>query len=191
MGAGEMQKDSILRYEDGEEIFAEDSIGKEFYIIEDGKVEISQRIDGNKIIIAVLGKSDFFGEMAAITDAPRTATAISVGKTELVSLSIEVILQRMQADPQFTISLFQTLITRLRSTTSTLRILIARMYALDAGFVEAMFPAERHLKTEEESERLKEELKFRGKQIERQQAIIMQLSESIEIQRKLLEHKEA
>ena len=134
-----MSEHHILNYEDNEVIFEEGSIGDEFYIIESGKVEISQRIGGRKTAIAVLEKGDFFGEMAALTDAPRSATARAVGKVALMSFSIESLLQRMQANPQFTVSLLQTLINRLRSTTSTLRTLIARLYALDAGFVKNTF----------------------------------------------------
>lgn len=182
MGKRKIHGDDILYYEDGEVIFEEDSVGKEFYIIEDGKVEISQRIDGRKIAIAVFGTGDFFGEMAVITDAPRSATATAVGKTTLLSLSTERILQRMQADPQFTVNLFQTLVTRLRSTTSTLRTLIARMHAIDAGFVEAMFPDDRYMKAEEMIRYLKEQIEFKDRQSERQQVIIMQLSENAEAQ---------
>ena len=135
-----MKIDQILYYEDGEVIFEEGSVGKEFYTIESGKVEISQRINGKKIVIAVLGKGDFFGEMAAFTDAPRTANAYAVGKVVLTSFSIESLLQRMQTNPRFTVDLLQTLINRLRSTTSTLRTLIARLYAIDAGLVKDVLP---------------------------------------------------
>ena len=178
IGEREMHRDDILYYEDGEVIFEEDSIGKESYIIEDGKVEISQRINGKRIAIAVFGAGDFFGEMAVITDAPRSATATAVGKTTLLPLSDEMLLQRMQTDPQFTVKLFQTLVTRLRSTTSTLRTLISRMYAIDAGFVETIFPDERYMKAEEMIRYLKEQVEFKDKQIEHQQAIIRQLSEN-------------
>ncbi len=173
-----MYRDDILYYEDGEVIFEEDSIGKKFYIIEDGKVEISQRIDGKKVTIAVFGAGDFFGEMAVIADAPRSATATAVGKATLWSLSPEMILRRMQADPQFTVNLFQTLVTRLRSTTYTLRTLISRMYAIDTGFVGTMFPDERYIKAEEMIRYLKEQIEFKDRQIEHQQAMIKQLSEN-------------
>jgi len=171
-----MHKDDILHYEDNEVIFEEDSIGKELYIIENGKVEISQRIDGKKTTIAVLEKGDFFGEMAVITDAPRSATAKAIGRTTLKSFSEELVLQNMQSNPRFTVNLLQTLVNRLRSTTSTLRILIARLYALDAGFVGNMFPGRHNLEADEMIKYLKKQIEIKDKQIERQHAIIMQLS---------------
>ena len=138
-----MNNSHILYYENGEVIFEEGSIGKEFYIIESGKVEISQRINGGKTLIAVLGNGDFFGEMAALTDAPRSATAKAIGKTTLMPISMEDVFRRMQTNPQFTASLLQTLVNRLRSTTSTLRTLIARMYTLGYSFMEGVTP-EKH-----------------------------------------------
>ena len=141
-----MNNSHILYYEDGEVIFEEGSIGQEFYIIESGKVEISQRIDSGKTLIAVLGNGDFFGEMAALTDAPRSATAKAIGKTTLMPISMEEVFRRMQTNPQFTASLLQTLVNRLRSTTSTLRTLIARMYTLGYSFMEGVTPEKHPLK---------------------------------------------
>ena len=135
--------DRIVQYEDGEVIFEEDSIGEEMYIIQSGMVEISQRIDGRKTTIAVLGRGDFFGEMAMFTSEPRSATAAAIGKTTLLSFSMEEILQHIQTNVQFAITLFQTLVNRLRSTTSTLRTLIARMYEFGDGFTKDMLPEKR------------------------------------------------
>jgi CRP-like cAMP-binding protein len=136
----------IVQFEDGEVIFEEDSIGNEMYIIESGKVEISQRIGGRRTTIAVLGRGDFFGEMAMFTGAPRSATASAVGRTTLMSFSMEEMLQRMQTNAQFAVTVLQILINRLRSTTSTLRTLIARMYEFGEGFAEGIFPERRAMK---------------------------------------------
>ena len=136
----------IVQFEDGEVMFEEDSVGNEMYIIENGKVEISQRIGGRRTTIAVLGNGDFFGEMAMFTGAPRSATAPAVGKTTLISFSMEEMLQCMQTNTQFAITVLQILINRLRSTTSTLRTLIARMYEFGEGFTEGIFPEKRSLK---------------------------------------------
>ena len=136
----------ILCYEDGEVIFEEDSIGSDMYIIESGKVEISQRISGRRTTIAVLGKGDFFGEMAMFTDESRSASAIAIGDTTLMSFSMAEVLQRMEINPQFTIILMQTLVNRLRSTTSTLRNLIARVYASGADSMKDILPGQPPLK---------------------------------------------
>ena len=112
-----------ITYEDNAVIFEEGSVGKEIYIVESGKVEISTRIRGTKIPTAVLEKGDFLGEMAAFTDIRRSGTATAIGKVALMPLSREEIL----LDHQLTVDLLQTLASRLRSTTSTLGNIIASM----------------------------------------------------------------
>jgi CRP-like cAMP-binding protein len=132
---------SILRYEDGEVIFEENSIGNEIYIIEDGKVAIGRRVGDRNTTLAVLGKGDLFGERAVFSSTPRAETAVAVGKTRLMPFSVEEVLQRVQTDRQFAITLLQALASRLRNANSTLlflRILIDRSFG--DGFIEGFSP---------------------------------------------------
>ncbi len=175
-----MKNEHVLYHEDEDVIFEEGSTGNQFYIIESGKVEISQCINGQKIAIAVLVKGDFFGEMSAIIDAPRSATATAIGKTKLICLSADSVFQRIQASSQFTVNLLQTLARRLRSTTSTMRMLMVRLHTIDAGFVEIVSPGGCGQKAEEMMEYLKQQIELKDKQIERQQTIIMELSKNID-----------
>ncbi|MBD3184010.1 cyclic nucleotide-binding domain-containing protein [Candidatus Poribacteria bacterium] len=129
-------KGRINHYEDGELIFKEESVGDEMYIIENGKVEISKQIVGRKTIISILGKGDFFGEIEMFSDKPRDVTATAVGRTILVSFSMEEVLFRVQNDLQFAIQLLQALMKRLRNTNTILGTLIARAYNFSDGFIE-------------------------------------------------------
>jgi CRP-like cAMP-binding protein len=119
----EMQKDDITYYEDGEVIFEENSVGKDIYAIEDGKVEISLNIGGQQIAITTLEKGDLLGEIAALTGTPRSAMAKAVGKVALRTIS----LGKTLADHQSTIELLQTLAIRLRNTTAALRDILDRI----------------------------------------------------------------
>ena len=136
----------ILYYEDGEVIFKENSVSTDMYIIESGKVEISQRVSDRRTIMAVLGKGDFLGEMAMLTDVPRILTAMSVGRTTLMAFCMEEILYNMQSDLQFAVNLLQALTNRLRNTNSLLGSLIARVYEFGDGFMVGAFPEVRALK---------------------------------------------
>ena len=42
--------------------------------------------DGREVILSMLGPGDFFGEMALLDNEPRSATAIAVEDSELLSL---------------------------------------------------------------------------------------------------------
>jgi len=56
-------------------LFAEGEKGNNLYIIQSGSVKITKIVNNQEIVLAVLGKSDIFGEMAMLDDKPRAATA--------------------------------------------------------------------------------------------------------------------
>lgn len=62
-------------YKPEEIIFREDEPGMGMYIIESGKVSIY--VESGQMQLSVLGDGDFFGEVALLDDAPRSATAIA------------------------------------------------------------------------------------------------------------------
>ncbi|MDP6563663.1 MAG: EAL domain-containing protein [Alphaproteobacteria bacterium] len=68
----------------GDEIFRMGDFGRNAYIIERGRVEVSASVDGEKLVIAELGQGEIFGEMSMIDDAPRSATVIAAEDTEVI-----------------------------------------------------------------------------------------------------------
>jgi predicted MFS family arabinose efflux permease len=66
----------------GETVFRQGDPGDLFYIVEDGRCEIS--IDGEKVADAWPGEA--FGEIALLRDIPRTATVTAVEDTKLLAL---------------------------------------------------------------------------------------------------------
>ena len=66
----------------GEIVFRQGDHGDLFYIVEDGRCEIS--IDGEKVADAWPGEA--FGEIALLRDIPRTGTAKAVDDTKLLAL---------------------------------------------------------------------------------------------------------
>jgi len=56
-------------------LFAEGEKGNNLYIIQSGSVKITKIVNNQEIVLAILKKSDIFGEMAMLDDKPRAATA--------------------------------------------------------------------------------------------------------------------
>ncbi|GAA5950698.1 hypothetical protein JCM3765_000582 [Sporobolomyces pararoseus] len=80
-------------YEEGEAVVIEGEVGKNFYIIESGSAEVTKKKKNGQVgpngqieedVLGVLGKGDYFGELALINSAPRAATVRAIpGKGRL------------------------------------------------------------------------------------------------------------
>ncbi|EGG24224.1 protein kinase A regulatory subunit [Cavenderia fasciculata] len=81
-----------VSFKDGEVIVRQGEKGDKFYIIVDGEVRVTQReggptsTTGPENEVARLHPSEYFGEIALLTDRPRAATVTSVGTTKCVEM---------------------------------------------------------------------------------------------------------
>lgn len=75
----------LRTYQQGEVVFNEGDPGVGMYIIIEGKVNITKKTEGGgSIELVTLENGDFFGEISVIEGGPRTATARTIEKTELL-----------------------------------------------------------------------------------------------------------
>jgi len=58
----------------GQTLFHEGDAGDRAYVVRSGKLEISRRVGGAEVVIAVVEAGTLLGEMALIDDQPRSAT---------------------------------------------------------------------------------------------------------------------
>ena len=115
-----------VNFSDKSIIFKEGTVGKEFYVIESGCIAITKQVkDGTDTVIARLGPGDFFGELTMFEDFNRTATARSQGKSTLLVISHDNLLDMLEVNSKmaakFFLSLLKVLSGRIRKTNQALK----------------------------------------------------------------------
>jgi CRP-like cAMP-binding protein len=101
--------------ETGEAIFQEGDTGNQMFIIQKGRVRISKKIGGREHILSVLGKGDFFGEMAIVNNVKRTATATALTEVELLSFNREGFTNMITKNAQIALNIIDKLCRRLQN----------------------------------------------------------------------------
>jgi CRP-like cAMP-binding protein len=107
---------SILKhYPKDTVIFFENEEGDFFFMILDGRIKVTiLGDDGREVILSLLGPGDFFGEMALLDNEPRSATAIAVEDSELLSLHRTDFQSVLADNKSITVGLIKVLTSRLR-----------------------------------------------------------------------------
>ena len=77
----------VTRYLPGDEIVRQGDAGDRFYIVVEGSVEVVRETSGTTTRLAVLGPGDYFGELALLNRAPRSATVRALSAVETYTLS--------------------------------------------------------------------------------------------------------
>ncbi|MGH8700643.1 MAG: cyclic nucleotide-binding domain-containing protein, partial [Burkholderiales bacterium] len=106
----------IERVTKGDVFFTENQNSDRMYLVEEGEVALTR---GSKAI-DVVKAGEIFGEMAAISQLPRSATATARTTCRVVSLDAKQFQRAIQKMPEFALMLMAILINRLRLTVAML-----------------------------------------------------------------------
>lgn len=87
----------IQKYLDGDAIVQEAELADELFFILNGEVEVHRNEHGIPVFINKLHEGQFFGEMAALTHRPRTATVYAMGPVEVLAVRREEIERGLDA----------------------------------------------------------------------------------------------
>jgi len=80
------------RWAPGEIILREGDPGRSFFVIAEGKVRVYKKLEnGSELPLATLGEGAFFGEMALLSGAARTANVVAEEETELLEISDQLL----------------------------------------------------------------------------------------------------
>lgn len=117
-------------FKPGEVIFSAGDEGDGSYLVVAGRVRISAVVGSNESrVLATLGPGDFFGEMAVLDDAPRSATATAETRTRTLFIQRGKLLDLLGRQPGLALGI--------------IREFSARMRSLNQKYVEEVMQAER------------------------------------------------
>jgi CRP/FNR family transcriptional regulator, cyclic AMP receptor protein len=115
-----------ISYKAGQVVFKEDDLEDTMYFIKDGRVEISKKMGDADQVIALLGPNDFFGEMALLCKAPRSATARAVRETTVIAFNRKQFMALLKTRGEIILKIIEVLIQRLKESNDTIRKLIQK-----------------------------------------------------------------
>jgi CRP-like cAMP-binding protein len=98
----------------GKIIFREDEEGDKMYIVQEGTVRISKNIGGTDYTLAVLGKGEFFGEMAIVSRIKRSATATAGETVRLLEFDRQGFLGMIEKNAKIALNIIDKLCRRLQ-----------------------------------------------------------------------------
>lgn len=103
-------------YRAGAVIFAAGTPGYGFYVVQSGRVQLTAVVGDNQPrVLATVGPGDFFGEMAVLDDAPRSATALAEIDTVVLFLGRDALLHLLDARPRLALDLIREFSRRMRA----------------------------------------------------------------------------
>jgi CRP-like cAMP-binding protein len=99
--------------EAGEIIFSEFEPGDTFYLIQEGRVELTKIMGDIEKKLDILQPSDMFGEMAILENSPRSATAIALDQVRALEFNRQNFEVLMLGNPQIAFKLLKNFTKRI------------------------------------------------------------------------------
>jgi CRP-like cAMP-binding protein len=103
----------VQTYEAGHEIVTQGKSGVGLFVVASGAAEaVHVRADGTRAVVNVFGSTDFFGELALLTEGPRTASVVATEPTECLVLTRWNFMGVLRGDAEMAISILEELAWR-------------------------------------------------------------------------------
>ncbi|MEX2547536.1 MAG: cyclic nucleotide-binding domain-containing protein [Chloroflexota bacterium] len=99
-----------LDFEAGQFIVLQGQVGTGLYVILDGSARVVRGSDE----LAVLGPTDFFGELSVIDQMPRNASVQAIEPTRCLALASWDLLDLLESDPKLALNMMRVLASRVR-----------------------------------------------------------------------------
>src|SRR5215213_10337269 len=104
----------------GQLVLREGDQGDSLYVVLTGELEVSKRQGSQDILLALYKSGQFFGEMALLEQAPRSASVRTLQESRLLVISQAAFQTLLTCSPSAPLKILHTVTSRLRSTESAL-----------------------------------------------------------------------
>jgi CRP-like cAMP-binding protein/Fe-S-cluster-containing dehydrogenase component len=102
---GLRSKVDLVRYAKGEVICRQNDLADAFYLVRIGFVKVTESHPGGELVLAYLGRGNYFGEIGLLRDGRRTATVTALDHVELVRIGGDDFQEMVQRFPEIRNSL--------------------------------------------------------------------------------------
>ena len=108
----------------GQVLFREGEPGKEMYVVQAGKVNITKTVRETEKILATLGAGEFFGEMSILNNKPRSAGAVVAEDAKLLVIDPKTFEGMIRGNSEIAVRMIKKLAERLNEMDAQLENLL-------------------------------------------------------------------
>jgi len=99
----------------GTVLFREGDLGRDMFIVQQGKVQVKKRVGSTEELLAELSTGEFFGEMALLIGLDRSATVEVIEDSKLLVISPETFASLLKSDIEIALKMLKKMAARLRA----------------------------------------------------------------------------
>ena len=111
---------TVQRYADGDVIVSEGIVSNNAFIILEGKVNVTKKVDKKSVLINTLKAGEVFGEMGLISQTVRSASVVAVGNVTIGVIDKDQFFSLVEQLPDDVRVVVKALVDRLRFTSEQL-----------------------------------------------------------------------
>ena len=97
-----------------DEVFHKGDAGSQLYVVVDGRLKaLTTSSEGDDVVFNVMGPGEVFGEMALLSEAPRSATVQAIERCELLVLDRRDLFAFLRRNPDVAVRMLTVVVERL------------------------------------------------------------------------------
>ncbi|MBX2825750.1 MAG: Crp/Fnr family transcriptional regulator [Gammaproteobacteria bacterium] len=117
-----LSKARSLTFRKNAVLMSEGETGECLYVIQSGSVKVFvSDEEGNELILFIEGPGSYLGEISLLDDQPRTASAVTLEKTQVLVIAKSAFMECIELNPEIAFRIIRAMTQRLRRSTDNIR----------------------------------------------------------------------